>query len=271
MRKFTLWASGAAIAALVLTGCGDNPPANQGGGGSGGGGSDVGTLKLLAENVAKKSAEKSSAHMVFKAEAAGESFEGEGDIRLGADPAMKMTMTVPGQGELEMRLIGEAFYVKTPEEIEPGKPWLKLDANGNDPISQSLGAAVKQMREQGDPSQLLKQLEQAGEITGRTQEDLNGKPTTKYSVTIDVAKAAQASGMKDALEAAEKAGVKNFPLEVWVDQENLPVRMAMDIAMKDPSSGQTANAKFSVDYSDWGKPVEVTAPSPSEVAELPTR
>lgn len=272
MRKFTLLASAAAVTAVVLSGCG-NQPADQNNGQNGNnstGDTGVGTLSLLAENMAKKSAEKSSAHMVFRAEAAGMSIAGEGDVKLGTEPAMQMAVNLGSEGSLEMRLVDEVIYVKLPQGLEPGKPWLRIDANGNDPISQSLGAALEQMKQSGDPSQLLTQLKDSGEITAQKQEELNGKQTTHYSVTVDVAKAAATTGAQQELvEEARKAGVEKLPIEVWVDQEQLPVRFTMEVPVKDPSSQQSSTVKVNVDYTDWGKPVTVAAPPAAEVAEIP--
>ncbi|HEV2780968.1 MAG TPA: LppX_LprAFG lipoprotein [Actinophytocola sp.] len=268
MRRFTLLASGVAIAAVVLSGCGDNQTPSQGGGG-GGPDPQVGSLKLLVENVAKKSAEKSSAHMVIKAEAGQESFEGEGDMKLGADPAMQITMNLPGQGAMEMRLVDEVFYVKMPEELEPGKPWLRIDSTGSDPISQIFGQVVKQLKQNSDPAKMLQQFVDAGEITATKQEDLNGRPTTHYTVTVDVTKAASAAGAEDIIEQAKKAGLDKLPMDVWMDQEGLPARVAIAMTVKDPQSGQSTDVKVTADYSDWGKPVDVAAPAPDQVAEIP--
>lgn len=274
MRKLTLVAS-SAIAAIVLTGCGGNDAnqSNQGNQNNGGNGQVASSLKLLAEDLGKKSSEKSTAHMVFKAEAAGQTIEGSGDVKLGSQPAMQMDMGLPGMGQMAMRLVDDVFYVKLPQEVQPGKSWVRIDPNGTDPASKALAASLKQMKEQGDPSQMLKQLEGAGEITGSKQEDLNGKPTTHYTVTVDVNKAAQQSGMEEMIGAARQAGITTIPLDVWVDQESLPVRIAMEMNIKDPSqpNGQQVPVKFSVDYTDWGKPVNVAAPPPAEVGQLPQR
>jgi hypothetical protein len=269
MRNLTLLASAAAVTAVVLSGCGNQQAADQGGNGGSTGDTPANSLQLLAENMAKQSTEKSSTHMVFRADAAGVTVEGEGDVRLGAQPAMDVTLTLPGQGSMDMRLVDNVAYVKLPQEVEPGKPWVKIDANGTDPISQALGDSLEQMKTNGDPSKMIQQLKDAGQITAQKSEELNGEQTTHYSITVDVAKAANASGMEEMLAEARKAGVSQIPLELWVNQENLPVRMSMEMPVKDPSSQASTTVKVSVDYSDWGKPVDVAAPPAAEVAEIP--
>lgn len=269
MRSFNLLAGGAAVLAVVLVGCGNQQ--QQTTSNNNGGGSDHGSLQALVASMAGKSAEKSSAHMVFRAEAGGQGVEGTGDIRLGNAPAMDMTMALPEQGELSMRLVDDVLYVKTPKEIQPGKPWIKIDPSGTDPVSHELAGGLKQMREAGDPSQLLKQLEGAGQITNKRPEELNGKQTTHYSLTIDVTKVAAQMGPAGMVEQARAAGLSTIPLEVWVDREDLPVRMLMDVSVKDPGNPQAGqvNVKVTMDYSEWGKPVTVTPPPADQVGQPP--
>jgi hypothetical protein len=185
---------------------------------------------------------------------------------------MDLKLAIPEMAELVMRVVDDTFYVKLPEELEPGKSWIKIDTKGQDPLSKALGSAVKQMKENGDPSQALKLLEGAGDITGTKTESLNGKDTTHYTLTVDVKKLAAKQSDPDqqkALEEAIKAGVQNFPVDVWLDAEKLPVRIALNIPFADPTSQKTEQVKMSIDYSDWGKAVDVTAPPAAEVAELP--
>jgi Family of unknown function (DUF6612) len=272
MRKTTLFAAASAIAALVLAGCGAKQESGSPSTGGGSGGQEIKTLALLADKIGEVSAEKQGAHVSMSIEGGQESIKGEGDMRFGAKPAMDMTVAVPEMAAITMRFVDDAFYFKLPSELEPGKPWVKIDTNGDDPLSKALGAAVKQLRENGDPAQTLKQLKQAGEITNQKSEQLNGKDTTHYSITVDVQKLVDQQAdadMKKLMEAAAQAGIKQFPLEVWVDKDNLPARISMDMPFNDPQTQKTQQVKMQIDYTDWGKPVNVAAPNPAEVAELP--
>lgn len=277
MRKITRLTCGAtAVLALALSGCSSgsepSPAGDQSGGTPGGTSAEIGNLSMLADLVTRQSTEKRSAHLTMSVEGAGQSITGEGDMRFGDKPAMDMRMVVPEMADLSMRFVDDVFYFKLPSELEPGKSWVKVDANGTDPLSQSLGAAVEQMKQSGDPSQILKLLQDSGEITGQQREQLAGKDTTHYTVTIDVAKMAQNQqdpNLKRSMEAAIKAGVQNFPLDVWIDSENLPLRISMNMPVSAPTSQTTEQVKILVDYSDWGKQVDVVAPPAGEVAELP--
>jgi hypothetical protein len=254
-----------AVAALMLVGCGTQPAAQRSS-------PKADTFEDLATNIAAHTAAKPSVHFVLTMVAAGQSFTGDGDGKLGAQPALQLKMSVPPAGELSMRLINDVFYLKLPPGLASGKPWLRIDSNGNDQLSKTLGAGLRQLKQSGDPSQSLKRFEGAAVITGKAPEQLNGKATTRYSITIDMNKVAAAQNdpdLKQMMDKALQAGVSTFPVEVWVDQEYLPVRTTMDIPFKNPNTQQTDRVKISIDYSDWGKPIEISAPPADQVGTFP--
>jgi hypothetical protein len=275
MKTFRLLlTSGAVAATLVLSACGGSAgtATNQNSSTDG----FFKSLSALADDVgAKTSAGKSSTHMVMAIDAGGQKIDAQGDVKLGASPALEMTLALPGIGDAEMRLVDDVFYMKLPMELQPGKSWIKIDTNGTDPISKSLGASVKQIKEQGDPTQILKQMSNAGTITGVKREQLNGKDTTHYSITVDVKKLAESQKDPDVKkmmqDAADSAGLKTVPLEVWLDSENLPARITVDTPVMNPTTNQPINTKVTIDYSDWGKPVTVTAPPADEIGTMPSR
>lgn len=262
MRKITLLICGMVVAALV--GCGTRPAGQNS--------SDFGTFEDLAANVAASTAAKSSVHFVLRMEVAGQSFTGDGDGKLGAQPALQMTMSIPPAGQMDMRLVNDVLYLKLPQELTAGKPWIRVDPNGNDPISRTLGASLRQLKQNGDPSQILEQFSGAGMITGKADEQLNGKATKRYSLTIDVKKVAASQtdpDLKQMIDQALQTGVDTFPMQVWLDQENLPLRTTVDVPFKNPNTQQAENVKISIDYSDWGKPVEISAPPAEQVGDVP--
>lgn len=272
MRRVTLFAAGTALAALVLSGCGAKQQAADQGQNQGGS-ADFSSLKILAASVGEKSAAKQSAHMTMSMETAGQTIKAEGDMRLGNDVAMDINMTLAGVGETKMLLVDDAFYIKLPKEVQPGKQWIKIDVNGNDALSKALAGTIKQTKENGDPSQVLKQLEDAGEITAKKQENLNGVSTTHYTVLVDAKKQVEklTPELRPAMEEAIKAGVDKYPVEVWLDKENLPVRMSLNTPFVNPATKKPDTVKVTMDYSDWGKAVVVTAPPADQVGELPKR
>lgn len=272
MRKTTLLVCGAALAALTLTACSSGSTPTTGASGSSTTTeakptkSGFDSLKALSDAVTEKSDGAKSAHVTFKGEAAGQKLDGEGDFNFAGDKTtMQMTMTTP-EGEITLRFLDNVIYMKMPQPLQPGKPWLKVDlADKNNPMAKAMEGSLDSMKN-ADPRQTLKQLADAGEIKSVKQEELDGKQTTHYKIVVDTSKLkGSALGMDEkSIAAMEKAGIKEMPMEIWVDEENLPVRFITEIPGKGAESG-----KVQADYSDWGKAVTVEAPPAAEVAEMP--
>ncbi|GAB3567075.1 hypothetical protein GCM10027445_14910 [Amycolatopsis endophytica] len=95
---------------------------------------------------------------------AGQTMEATGEGRFtGASPAMAMTMNAAGQSQ-EMRIVDKVLYLKLPPQaaaqaVEGGKPWAKVPEDSE--AGKAIGASMDQAA-QGDPTQILDQIEEAG-------------------------------------------------------------------------------------------------------------
>jgi hypothetical protein len=275
MRKTAVALSAFALA-ITLGACGDNGGSNDDAGGNGGnGGGTVAAASLadLAKSIGDKTAETNTAHVKISADAAGQKIEGDGDVKFAAqDVQMSMDMTTP-EGTMSMVFLDNVFYIKLPQELEPGKSWVKIDTNDDNPIAKALGGMTEQMSKNADPRAALEEFEKSGEITSSKEEDLEGQKTMHYTITVDVEKLAANQTdptMKSALEQSIQAGMKDFPVDLWINEDDLPVRFKMDMPTPDPTgSGTNTTVKMQMDYSKWGEPVEITAPDAAEIAEFP--
>lgn len=275
MRKTAVALSAFALA-ITLGACGGNGgsgDAKDNGGANGGGSVAAASLADLAKSIGDKTAETNTAHVKITADAAGQKIDGEGDVKFAAqDVAMSMTMSTP-EGDMSMVLLDKVFYIKLPQEIEAGKSWIKIDSTSDNPIAKALGGMTEQMSKNADPRATLEQFQESGEITDTKEETIDGQKTTHYTITVDVEKMAANQAdptMKKALEDTIKAGLKDFPVAVWINEDDLPVRFALDMPMPDPSgSGANTTMKMQMDYSAWGEPVEIAAPAADQVAEMP--
>ncbi len=277
MRKTAIALSAFALA-VTLGACGDNGgSSDNGGNGGGNSGGTVAAASLadLAKSIGDKTAETDTAHVKITANAVGQEISGDGDVKFAEqDVAMSMDMSTP-QGTMSMVFVENVFYIKLPQELEPGKSWVKIDTNDeNDPIAKALGGMTEQMSKNADPRAALAEFEKSGEITDSKEETLDGQKTTHYTITVDVEKMAANQTdptMKSALEESIKNGMKDFPVDIWVNEDDLPVRVKMDMPAPDPTgSGTDATVKMQMDYTKWGEPVEINAPDASEVAKFPT-
>jgi hypothetical protein len=109
-------------------------------------------------------------------------------------------------------------------------------------------------------------------------------PTTHYVGTIDLKKvlkgfsdvvgkdadAATKEQLKAAVTQFESLGIdQRIPFEIWIDGEGLPrrQRIAMDFGKLVPGA-EDASMEMTIDFSDFGKPVHITIPDPSEVTDM---
>jgi hypothetical protein len=273
MRKLAAALSAFALA-VTLGACGeqsdggDAAPNNN----SGGGEQASTDLAALTQQIGDSTEETNTAHLEMTADASGMKLTGEGDMEMGADKAsMDMTMTTPS-GEMSVVLLDGVLYVQTPQPVQPGKSWVRIDQEGNDPISRALGTMTAQMRENADPRRTLEQFQEAGTITSQEEGvEVNGEQTTHYQITVDVQKLAEQQQDPRIKKALQQANLQDFPVELWVNEQDLPVRMKVDMPMTDAASGKAAKASVRMDYTNWGEPVEITAPPANQVAELPAR
>jgi hypothetical protein len=272
MRKAGIALSAFALA-VTLGACGDKGGDNGGANPDAGGNAPAAAANVaeLAKSIGEQTVEKTSAHMVLSGDVGGQKLTGEGDVSFAADDsAMSIAMETP-EGAVSMVLLDQIFYLKMPEgqELEPGKPWLKIDPNADDAFGELFGSMTEELSKSADPRMALEQFTEMGEITDTEQVELNGESTTHYTVTVDTAKWAETLDDPIQKEAIEKSGMKEFTIEAWVNSEDLPVRITTDMAAPDGQGG-TAQVAMQVDYTKWGEPVDITAPPADQVAEFPT-
>lgn len=276
MRKTSLVA-GAAALVLTLSACGGGDDNASGGNGSGegnggSGNTSVGNVFKDAGTLADAASQSTSSSKTAKFDGSmsmgGQNIEYKGEGEFSSEPKLAMTMTMPGGGqEIETRMIGKTMYMNM------GGTWTKTSL---DQLGQS-GAQTAQM---SDPTKFLEFAQKAGEITGSEKATLNGQDTTHYTIELDFKKVAQEAGKMAGGSAGALQGIDaKVPMEVWLDGENLPAKMTMDMseimkqAAKKAGGGQQlpqGSMKMEMNYSDWGSPVTVEAPPADQVQEMPS-
>jgi hypothetical protein len=279
LRKTALVAGGFALV-LALTACGGGsttgtalPTSGQDKAGSTSLFSDP--LQLVA--AAKAGTEKSkSAKFSMEMTAAGLAITANGQGRFdGANTAMSMTMNLLGQ-QMEMRVIGGDMYMQMPESMRASlgstKPWTKVSLAASSAPGNSMGD-YNQLAEQNDPSKMLEQIQKAGTITKSDSTTLNGQPANHYTIDVDFAKLADQMPAGLPADAKDKLTGKNvhFPMEVWLNSDQLPMQIVMDMTAigkavaGDAATGKTGEMKMTMKYTDWGTPVTVEAPPADQV------
>lgn len=247
---------------LLATGCG-SAEKTAGGGASGDAGSvaeDAAqnvalTSDNFIETVTEAQLEAGSTHVEMTIGSQGQSIEASGDLEIGDDPtdtAMTMTMTMPGMGEMDMRLVDQVLYMNMGQMTQD--KFAKIDLS--DP-SNPAGKSFEDMVGQMDPSKSLQNFEGAiksVETDGETEE-IDGVETQPHTVVIDTTKVAEDAG-------GLGGGAASLPDEIsytfWVGTaDNLPRKMTMDVA----------GAAIEMTFSKWGEDVDVEAPPADQITE----
>jgi hypothetical protein len=147
----------------------------------------------------------------------------------------------------------------------PGaKSWVRVDlakagkAAGID-FNQLLGGANQ------SPSDSLALLRSSGEFSEVGTETEDGVETTHYEGTVDLQKAAAARGVgAEALQHLLDLGAPaQYPADVWIDKDGYVRQYKTHYGMT--TGGKSMSVSMTMGMSDYGTPVEVSAPPSDEV------
>jgi hypothetical protein len=185
-----------------------------------------------------------------------------------------------GSGAMEIRVVDRVGYLKMPKALEmfAGGKWLKMP---------DLGAANGELPGVGesDPSKFLAYLETVSNgVTKVGAERIRGVETTHYRAVLDLGKAVERPDIPPSLRddlrkvLRESKGLSALPADVWIDSDGLARRMAFvldlgKLAGSDAPEGAPLTKMkmtMSMDLYDFGVPVNVVAPPPSETTEFPS-
>ncbi|MBP0459640.1 hypothetical protein [Streptomyces montanisoli] len=189
--------------------------------------------------------------------------------------ALDMTMTMKASGAaadgLQMHEImsGTTMYMnmgKLTAKQLGGKPWLKYDladlaqVTGNKSQADLFSGSMNRSQ---DPAQQLGLLLKSPHIKDEGTQQVDGVKAHHYaaSLTLDdiTANASKAAGLsaKESAQIAgqlKKQGLTSEHIDLWVDQENYPVRAKM--AMQVTAGAMTVDLHYS-DYSDQAPKIQV--------------
>jgi hypothetical protein len=169
-------------------------------------------------------------------------------------------------GPTEMVLTRDGMFVKSPQLTQisgdPSKPWLKMSTND---------AAAQQLGQLNKINDFEAMLPPGSNIAANTKEQVDGKEATRYDVVTDVNQAAAAAPaeQKQTYQALIGAGVAQLKQTVWVDSEGLPLKVASTTPAMSVAGQQVPEMTLTIRYTDWGKPVQISAPPADQVQERP--
>jgi lipoprotein LprG len=198
------------------------------------------TTGLTPENFAQRTvaalvkAETMSMGMEMAAE--GQTVTMTGQVRM-TKSTMDMTVDYDMLGmTFDMIMIDGKVYMGTGGQYQEMSP-------------QEMGAdSVDELMAQTDARAQIESLKGAiVSVEPQGEEEIEGIPTTHYLVTVDPTK------LTNVDPAAAAAMGDSFGYDYWLDEADRTVRMAYAVQGVDAS----------ITYSNFGEPVEITAPDPS--------
>lgn len=182
--------------------------------------------------------------------------------------------------KFEMVLADLVMYMKVPkglpgaeEELGRGKNWVKIDLReAGRQTGVNLDELVQQMN--SSPDRVLDQLKAvSGEMEKLGTEKVRGVDTTRYRTNVDVHKLADVVPeslrplmRKETKQMVEDLGGSTFPLELWIDEDNLlrRERAFMTIHEDDEKVATTWTAELF----DFGADVDIEPPPEDETHDL---
>lgn len=180
-------------------------------------------------------------------------------------------------GLIEMIVDGDTTYMKTSmfegvPGVDTAKPWMKVSTDAmSDSGTFGKGA--------NDPNEFMDFLRNNGsEVTEVGIEDVRGVETTHMRTVLDPEKmiANALPEEKDELESSfddlGAQGILEIPVDVWVDGDGIVRKMVMEMDLsaveEDGVSMGDATMTMTLEMYDFGEPVDISIPDPSEVQEM---
>ncbi|MEU6132002.1 hypothetical protein ABZ805_22745 [Saccharopolyspora sp. NPDC047091] len=198
---------------------------------------------------------------------------GDGAVRYApdhADVALRGTTRPAAQPPqpVELAVVDGVGYLKSPLlQAEPGKPWLRLAADGTDFAAMLLSPALAQVQDATDPRATFGGVAAATKIQSSAPDQVDGTPATRYSLRVLTAQGAATAPderQRARLRKAAEAGRAEIGYELWLDDDGLPARFAATEQV-----AQAGQVSLTSTYRDWGAPVEITAPPADQIGAFP--
>ena len=196
-------------------------------------------------------------------------------MNAGNDPDLKKALG-GSTLRLEELVDGTTVYVKLPPAIASklpgGRPWTKVDLAKESGIPGFSSLANNPVST--DPSQFLSYLRAtSGHVSTRGSEVVNGVQTTHYHATIsldrvpDTLPSASRKGAKQAVSSIEQlTGLKQLPVDSWIDAKNLIRRMRLSFA-ESLAPSVKLNIGMTMDFIKYGPQPKPAFPSADQVSD----
>lgn len=281
MKKSVL-AAGLLAAVATLSACGQSAVSGSGSpaGGSGGtapatgGATPQAKSDAMFSDAAAASLKAGTAKMssTTEADTGGQTLpvmSGSGAIDF-ANHRSTMQMNMPSGpdkgagGKIVYVMDGSIEYMQMGVGGDGPAPWIKVDLSK---LTGQQGAV--------DYSNYLSLMSGVADSSEVGSEDIRGTATTHYKVSVDPKKVLEKNpNLKDFYDSLTKLADKvapgsaagaldTMPYDLWISKDGLLQRIQS--MTKSTSEGKQVSAKMTIEFFDYGQPVDIKIPSPDEV------
>jgi hypothetical protein len=185
----------------------------------------------------------------------GQTIQSKGALDMTGDhPAMDVTMDLSGMGTpTNMRLVGGDMYIQDPTSGSGKYLEMSLE-DPNGPLA-GMGDALDTY----NPSQIIGSLspDTFRKVTDLGSESVGGRQLEHYRVVLDTGAISKA--LKNLPSSASLP--KTATYDMWLDSQDRMAKFTM--VMKKVS-------RVTATYTDYGADVNITAPPPSQVMQMPS-
>jgi hypothetical protein len=218
-------------------------------------GDEVDTAEFIDDLQAGLEA-STTAQMSMHMEKSGQMMHADGAVDYTTTPPqMAMTMESPAAAgqSIEMRLVDKVLYMNMGEMTN--NKFISFDLSDAD----NLPPGMDQLTSTMDPLAAFDSFEEGVQsVVFVGDEDVDGEQLGHYELKVDTSKIDQLQDMPTQSELPETVSY-----DVWLDDQNRMRKLTMDMGM----SGSPTSTE--IQFSDWGKPVDIAAPPASEIVKQP--
>jgi hypothetical protein len=167
------------------------------------------------------------------------------------DPALEMTMNGAAfNGKARLILVDDTMYISLPSV--PGGKFIAVDNNTGDP---SLRSSMDSLADSASPESQFESWDSSlTDVEYIGPDTVKGEETEHYRISVDSKKALKAQDQQI------PAGLpKTLTYDVWLDADDRMREVSFELL-------ETTTTMYAT---DWGEPVDVSAPSPSQIIRMP--
>ena len=153
--------------------------------------------------------------------------------------------------------------------------WVRIDFAK---AGRALGVDLEQFMQPGqeNPTQQLDHLRAVTDDLDEVgRESVRSVATTHYRGTVDLREYEdlfpeneRAEVRKSVERLVEMMGSPTYPVDVWIDGEDLVRRMSFEFTMSQPGQTESTRMAMTMEFFDFGRPVDVKLPAASDTIDI---